>query len=125
LVVTLQAIPSASHSANDLIQTHAVWQCWVEQDQRVFPGTLTILERRGADFRGEMKLDFGNHRWGQYTFHGEMNDGHMAFLTDRKAGAVTFPGLYVGKVKGRSIIGTWRVPTYTRHGEDWHNCRSC
>ena len=52
----------------------------------------------------------------QLTFQGNVVDGRtVVWITDKKAGNVTFPGLYIGKVEGKTISGTWQVPSANQY----------
>ena len=41
----------------------------------------------------------------------------IAWITDKKKGPVTYPGLYVGRIDGDRIAGTWQVPSARQHDE--------
>lgn len=61
---------------------------------------------------GEISLDFRDGRTGVLTFEGMIVGDQVSWITDKKRGDVTFPGLYVGTLKEDSLTGIWRVPSF-------------
>jgi hypothetical protein len=93
------------------LQANTVWKGEIRQRTKVFPTTIYINERNNEHIRGEIhfKTERGLYK---LTFQGNVVEGRtVAWITDKKEGLVTFPGLYIGTIKGKSIAGVWQVPS--------------
>jgi hypothetical protein len=95
----------------DPVQPMTVWKGAIRQDNEVFPTTIYFNSRVKDRIKGEVHFKSGGDLH-KLTFDGNVVDGRtVVWITDRKEGDVTFPGLYIGKVKGKTISGTWQVPS--------------
>ena len=95
----------------DPLAANTVWKGEIRQGTEVFPTTIYIKERDKDRIRGEIhfKTDRGVNK---LTFQGNVVEGRtVAWITDKKEGTVTFPGLYIGTLKGKSLSGVWQVPS--------------
>ena len=94
----------------DPVQPKSVWKGEIRQEGQVFPAAIFINERDEDRIKGEVNFKF-NGELCKLTFQGNVVDGHtVVWITDKKEGNVTFPGLYIGKIEGRTLSGTWQVP---------------
>jgi hypothetical protein len=94
----------------DVVQPNTLWKGEILQDGQVFPATISINARDNDRIKGEVHFKFGGELC-QLTFQGNVVGGRtVVWITDKKEGNVTFPGLYIGKVEGKTISGTWQVP---------------
>jgi hypothetical protein len=95
----------------DLIRAGSAWKGEIRQGESAFPATFYFTERNKERIRGEIHFQTPEE-WCQLTFQGNIIDGQqVAWITNRKAGNVTSPGLYIGKLDGKSIVGVWQVPS--------------
>jgi hypothetical protein len=95
----------------DPLQMNSVWSGEIHQGTAVFRTTIYILGRDKDRVRGEIHFQTTGGL-NKLTFQGNIVDGHtVAWITDKKEGAVTFPGLYVGTLKENSVSGIWQVPS--------------
>jgi uncharacterized protein (TIGR02996 family) len=107
----------AAPSQDDL-GAGSTWEGELSQDGRTFPTKLRVTSRTGNAFTGELELDFG-YGHGHFSFEGVLLAGRLVFLvTDKLAGAVTYPGLYTAELHTHqgTLEGTWRVPSYSQQG---------
>jgi hypothetical protein len=101
----------AREEPTDLIKPRSAWKGQIRQGDSTFPATVHFSEREKDRVRGEVHFQ-GSDGWCQLTFQGNVIEGqHVAWITNRKAGNVTYPGLYIGKIEGKSITGVWQVPS--------------
>ena len=63
------------------------------------------------------EVTFSLHGLGLFTFEGVVVGRHLAFVTDRRRGSVSFPGLYIGQIEKQTIHGWWQVPSCSQEGE--------
>jgi len=95
----------------DPVQPKTVWKGEIRQDNEVFPTTIYFNSRVKDRIKGEVHFKRDGDLQ-KLTFEGNVVDGRtVVWITDKKEGDVTFPGLYIGKVKGKTISGTWQVPS--------------
>jgi hypothetical protein len=95
----------------DSVRANTAWKGEIRQGARAFPATIQILARNGNRIRGEIDFVCGSNRC-ELTFQGDVVDATtVVWITGKKAGPVTVPGLYFGKVDGKRLSGTWQVPT--------------
>jgi hypothetical protein len=107
------SVSSASEPKNrDRLSAGSVWKGVCFQGDRVFGIQVKITKRTANDLWGEIDLDFRDGCAGKLTFEGMVEGDRVSWITDKKAGDVTFPGLYVGTLEGKSLSGVWRVPTF-------------
>jgi hypothetical protein len=105
-------------SANELsaqeqksIQQGSRWVGQIFQGNQSFPTTIYISDRNGNRMKGEIDFNTPSGR-SKLTFQGNIIDNNMVvWITDKKEGNVTYPGLYFGKISGNKITGTWQVPS--------------
>jgi hypothetical protein len=96
----------------DTLQQGTIWQGSIHQGEDVFPATISIMGRTGDRITGEIQFSVGDSAARVLTFQGNVVDaGTVTWITDRKAGNVTYPGLYIGKIAGNRITGVWQVPS--------------
>ena len=96
----------------DPVQAKTVWKGEIRQDDEVFPATVYINERDKERIQGEVHFESRGGELCKLTFRGNVVDRQtVVWITDKKEGNVTFPGLYIGKVEGKTISGTWQVPS--------------
>ncbi len=107
----LIAVPATAQQAQDLIRAGSRWQGEILQGNQRFPTTILVTERTGERIRGEVHFSVGS-RLNKLTFQGNVIDNStVIWITDKKEGNVTYPGLYLGKVNGNQISGIWQVPS--------------
>ena len=95
----------------DLVQPKTVWKGEIRQDGDVFPATIYINERDKERIKGEVHFKADGELF-KLTFQGNVvGRDTVVWITDKKEGNVTFPGLYIGKVQGKTISGSWQVPS--------------
>ena len=94
----------------DPVQPDTVWKGEIYQGNNSFAATLHIQQREGDRIRGE--LDFvTNGGLNKLAFQGNIVDGDVVvWITDKIAGNVTYPGLYIGKIEGDKISGLGKSP---------------
>ena len=96
---------------NDPLPINSVWKGTINQGPTAFPATIYIKERDKDRVRGEIHFQVGGAT-NKLTFQGNVIDGRaVAWITDKKEGAVTFPGLYTGTLRENSLSGIWQVPS--------------
>jgi hypothetical protein len=96
---------------NSPIQPNTVWKGEIRQDRDAFPAAIYFQSRDKDRIKGEVHFTFQGDTC-KLTFEGNVVDGRtVVWITDKKEGNVTFPGLYIGKVEGKTITGTWQVPS--------------
>jgi uncharacterized protein (TIGR02996 family) len=93
------------------------WRGEVEQDGRIFPTLMRVFRRRGNVIEGDMRCKFDVDRFGRFSYDGVVIGPYVAFVTDRKSGTVSYPGLYIGRIEEETIKGWWQVPCYFQKGE--------
>ena len=111
LVAGISGNTAGADDEKDALQANTVWKGEIRQGGDTFPATIQITERNKDRIRGEIhfKTDSGLNK---LTFQGNVIDGGtVAWITDKKEGNVTHPGLYTGKVKGKTLSGNWQVPS--------------
>jgi hypothetical protein len=89
----------------------SVWTGHIRQDDESFPTTVFMWERDEGLLEGEIYFTTPEGLC-ELTFAGRIVDENtLVWITDRKTGDVTYPGLYVSKLDGHRIVGTWQVPS--------------
>ncbi len=106
--------------ADDPFDAGTRWKGTLSQWDYGFPMTLTVREREGNAFGGDMAQDFrslyGMPRTGRFRLAGAVVGGRrLAFVTDRAEGGVC-PGVYVAELQPLAVKGTWHVPSYAIKG---------
>ncbi|HUS24609.1 MAG TPA: hypothetical protein VM369_06650 [Candidatus Binatia bacterium] len=97
--------------AADPLQPNSVWRGEIRQGSAAFATTIYIKARDQDRVRGEIHFKVGD-AVNKLTFQGDVIEGRtVAWITDRKEGAVTYPGLYVGTLSENTLSGTWQVPS--------------
>jgi uncharacterized protein (TIGR02996 family) len=117
VLLFLHARTDPAEQPDDAFRTGALWRGQLRQQPYSFPTTLTVLNRSGNYFRGELHENFaslygGAQVEGTFAIKGVFLPGHLAFLTGEITGAGTGPGLYLATVQGRRLRGTWQVPPF-------------
>jgi hypothetical protein len=95
----------------DPLLANTVWTGEIRQGTDAFPTTIYIQARDKDRVRGEIhfKIDGALNK---LTFQGNVIGGHsFAWITDKKEGSVTYPGLYTGTINKDALSGTWQVPS--------------
>jgi hypothetical protein len=106
---------SAQQGVLDLIQANTVWRGQIDYGAEIFPTTIFIQQRNRDRVSGEIHFSRGQHL-GKLTFQGNIVDKNtIVWITHKKAGNVTFPGLYIGKITGNKISGSWQVPSANQY----------
>jgi hypothetical protein len=99
----------------DPVQPRTVWKGEIRQDTEVFPTTIYINSRDRDRITGEVHFEVGG-ALNKLTFEGNVVDRRtVVWITDKQEGNVTYPGLYIGKVEGKTISGTWQVPSANQY----------
>ena len=100
-----------SAQVQDPLRQGSRWKGEILQGNQTFPTTIYISNRSGERIKGE--IDFTTSSGlSKLTFQGNIIDRNtVAWITDKKEGNVTYPGLYVGKISGNQISGIWQVPS--------------
>jgi uncharacterized protein (TIGR02996 family) len=101
---------------SDPLQAATTWKGQVEQNSRIFPTRMQVRRREGNFITGEMRCQFESGA-GEWTYEGVVMGPHVAYVTDRKSGSVTYPGLYLGRLDGVKFTGRWRVPSFSQEGD--------
>lgn len=87
------------------------WEGEIRQGDSSFPATIYVQTRMNDRIRGEIHFKVGDTVSKLY-FSGSVIDGNrIAWITAKKEGDVTVPGLYIGALKGKTLNGTWEVPS--------------
>ena len=103
---------SAFSQQPDALQQGTVWQGSIHQGEEAFPTTITIAGRIGDRITGEIRFSVGSGPANVLAFEGNVVDAHtVVWITDRRSGNVTYPGLYFGQIAGNRIAGVWQVPS--------------
>jgi hypothetical protein len=98
-------------NGKDSFQAQTVWKGEIRQDGQIFPTMIYVTSRNGARVRGEIHFRTSSGLC-KLTFQGNVVDGRrVVWITDKKSGNVTYPGLYLGKIEGNRITGVWQVPS--------------
>jgi hypothetical protein len=107
---------SSQAQGSDTLQAKSVWKGVILQDDQAFATTIYVETRNGERLTGE--IDFvAQDVVKKLTFEGSVADHDIvAWITDKKEGEVTFPGLYIGKISGDQLSGTWQVPSAKQFG---------
>jgi hypothetical protein len=106
---------SAQQGVSDLIQPNTVWKGQIEHGAEIFPTAIFIQQRNRDRVTGEIHFGWGQ-RLNKLTFQGNIVDGNIiVWITNKKEGNVTFPGLYIGKINGNRISGSWQVPSANQY----------
>lgn len=109
------ARPEARAAEKGPVQPKTVWKGEIRQDGAVFPATVYINERDQERITGEVHFTAGGELC-KLTLQGNVVDEKtVVWITDKKEGNVTSPGLYIGKVDGKTISGTWQVPSANQY----------
>jgi hypothetical protein len=108
-------ISLANQENSDLIQSRTIWKGKIQQGAEIFPATIFIQARNGDRLKGEIHFGAMSNP-NKLTFQGNVIDSKtVVWITDKKEGNVTFPGLYIGKINGSSIKGVWQVPSANQY----------
>jgi hypothetical protein len=99
----------------DALQANTVWNTTIEQDGRGFPATITILRRTGERIQGEIQF-FNADGEAVLSFDGTVRGKSVVWKTNKNKGSVTYPGNYVATLDGKTVSGTWEVPSVPHGG---------
>jgi hypothetical protein len=111
-IVALTPQKAWADDEKDPVQPKTVWKGEIRQEGEDFPATIYINGRDNERIKGEVHFQDWHGDECKLTFHGNVVDRQtVVWITDKKEGNGTFPGLYIGKVKGDTISGTWQVPS--------------
>jgi len=111
----MACVVSVAESAEDFLQVNTVWSGEIRQGTAAFPAAIYIKGRDKDRIRGEIHFQVGSVL-NKLTFQGNIIDGRtVAWITDKKEGAVTYPGLYIGTLKNKSLSGIWQVPSANQY----------
>jgi hypothetical protein len=104
----------AKAQADDPFRLGSHWKGQILQGSQSFPTTIYISDRTGDRIKGE--IDFLTSELNKLTFQGNIV-GHntVVWITDKKEGNVTYPGLYFGTISGNQLSGTWQVPSANQY----------
>lgn len=92
-----------------------LWQGHIRQGEECFAASVVIWERGEERVEGEIRFTSPMGE-SQLTFEGRVVDRNtIVWITDKKDGPVTYPGLYVGRIDGDHISGTWQVPSANQY----------
>ena len=96
----------------DPLQQATVWRGSIYQGNAAYPATITILTRSADRITGEIQLVLGDGAQNILVFQGNVIGADtVVWITDRKTGNVTSPGLYFGHIVGDRLTGVWQVPS--------------
>jgi hypothetical protein len=96
----------------DPLRADTVWKGEIHQGTEVLTTTIYIKERDKDRIRGEIHFKSPRGNLAKLTFQGNVVDGRtVAWITDKKEGNVTYPGLYIGTIKEKTLSGVWQVPS--------------
>ncbi len=99
----------------DYLNAKTVWNGQIQQDDETFSAKIFIHQRDGDRIKGEIhfRTQSGLNK---LTFQGNILENNtVVWITDKKEGNATFPGLYIGKIEGKIISGTWQVPSANQY----------
>src|SRR5262245_38166826 len=109
--IFLVDVAARGGDAKDPLQAKSVWRGEIRQDAEVFPTIIFIHQRDKDRIKGEIQFT-SDGELHKLTFEGNvLEGGKVAWITDKKEGSVTFPGLYIGTIKGKTLSGVWQVPS--------------
>jgi uncharacterized protein (TIGR02996 family) len=100
------------------------WEGELHQRRHRFPTVLSLRERQGNQFSGDMTQDFsslfGEGMEGTFYFRGAIAAGvHVAFITYRMIDLAAGPGVYQFRLNRlRRLNGTWALGD-GRRGKMW------
>jgi hypothetical protein len=107
---------NSKRDGEDAFRANSIWKGMIRQDDRLFMATLVVISRDLNKVSGRLEWtvdESGEAR--RLSFAGKILEGtYLAFITDKLEGRVTFPGLYFGKLEGRTFSGTWQVPGWAQ-----------
>ncbi len=97
------------------------WKGALSQWDHGVPMTLTVREREGNSFRGDMMQDFRSlyavPMTGRFRLAGAVVGGRwLAFVTNHADGGGIYPGVYVAELQPPTLKGKWQVPSYELKG---------
>lgn len=99
------------------LQPDTVWKGEIDQGNGSFPTTIYIQHREKDRIKGEIDFQTTNGL-NKLAFQGNVIGGDtVVWITDKLAGNVTYPGLYIGKIDGNRISGTWQVPSVGQYDQ--------
>jgi hypothetical protein len=109
--IFLVRVAARAGEVKDALKAKTVWKGEIRQGSEVFPATIYVNERDKDRIRGEVHFT-SRGELNTLTFQGNVIEGgKVAWITDKKEGNVTFPGLYIGTIKGKTLSGVWQVPS--------------
>jgi hypothetical protein len=114
--VAVTVLLTLNNPKDDITNTSWKGEIQIHQGGVVLPTTISFEERDGDRIKGEIRwTSLGKSS--ALSFQGNIVDGsRVVWITDKKEGDVTYPGLYIGKIEGDSISGTWQVPSAGQYG---------
>jgi len=113
LVLVALSFGAAAESA-DPFAKESVWTGSIRQGSESFPATITLKVDDMARVTGEIRftIDATEAKLSLQGVLRNVNGQKMVvWITDKKAGDVTYPGLYVASLNGKTLGGTWQVPS--------------
>jgi hypothetical protein len=103
--------------ATSRFQANTVWQGTFFQGERRFSITIRVKERKQERIKGEIHVRFEDGGRGVLTFQGRIEGStKVVWTTNKVSGDVISPGRYEGRIEGRTLSGTWRVPSWKLSG---------
>jgi hypothetical protein len=112
-VLVVLSFGAAAETA-DPFAKDSVWTGTIAQGAERFPATITIKAADMGRVAGEIRFTIGAAE-AKLSFQGALRNVKgqkiVVWITDKKAGEVTYPGLYVASLSGKTLAGTWEVPS--------------
>jgi uncharacterized protein (TIGR02996 family) len=129
-LVTALCAPLAS-AGEEPFPAGSTWRGLLHLDSARYPTTLTIRQRDGTAFSGDMTQDFSSllatysdlfaallDAGATFYFRGAVVGERMTFATHRVTGMGAWPGLYELRLSpGGRVRGPWWLPVDGRRGE--------
>lgn len=112
-VLVALSFGAAAESA-DPFAKESVWTGSIRQGSESFPATITLKVDDMARVTGEVRftIDAAEAKLSlQGVLRNVKGQKMVVWITDKKAGDVTYPGLYVASLNGKTLAGTWQVPS--------------
>jgi hypothetical protein len=106
----------AISAEQDAIEAGSKWSGEIKQDQQTFTAAVLFTVRNSDRVAGEVEFKTSSGV-GRLSLHGNVLESNtVVWMTNRIDGNVTYPGLYIGKLDGDVIRGTWQVPSAAQYG---------
>ncbi len=115
---TLALVPATAVRAGgekDPLQVNTVWRGEIRQDNDSWPTVMIVRSRDGQKITGEVHFSASSGLC-KLSFIGTVDGNIIAWMTDRIDGNVTYPGIYLARIHGTGIAGTWHVPSARQFG---------